>query len=273
MLRLRRLAPALLLPLLLPPPAPLHAQTADDPNEGLRLVPDPATPGNYEIRLWGRSGRTYFLLHNDDLTKPWTYFPMVETGHDAVISYGFSNPAPAVFVNLRYLDQALADPFGMDSDGDGLTNQQEFDLRTDLFSTDTDHDGLPDAWEVAHGLDPRDPSDALADPNGNGVSNLDEYRNGNDPHLLAYDGLKPVIQIVSGNNQRPVAGQFMSQPMKVRVFRPDGTTPWGGVPVHFHSDPGEGLLATSGSSDAPLLPVLTVATDANGYASAWLKCP
>ena len=42
---------------------------------------------------------------------------------------------------------------------------------------DTDHDGMPDAWEKAHGLNPNDPSDANKDLNGDGYSNLEKYLN------------------------------------------------------------------------------------------------
>ncbi len=46
---------------------------------------------------------------------------------------------------------------------------------------DTDEDGMPDAFETSHGLDPRDPADAAMDPDDDGASNLDEYRAGTDP--------------------------------------------------------------------------------------------
>jgi pectate lyase len=42
---------------------------------------------------------------------------------------------------------------------------------------DTDRDGLADAWETAHGLNPASPSDAAADPDGDGYSNLESYLN------------------------------------------------------------------------------------------------
>ena len=46
---------------------------------------------------------------------------------------------------------------------------------------DSDHDGLPDWWEVLHGTNPNsapgDFSDANADPNGDGYSNLEDYLN------------------------------------------------------------------------------------------------
>ena len=40
---------------------------------------------------------------------------------------------------------------------------------------------MPDGWEAAFGLDPLDPSDAALDPDGDGVSNLEEFALGLDP--------------------------------------------------------------------------------------------
>ena len=50
-------------------------------------------------------------------------------------------------------------------------------LKSGPVLTDTDNDGIPDAWETAHGLDPKNPADAskLAK---NGYTNLEEYLNG-----------------------------------------------------------------------------------------------
>ena len=61
---------------------------------------------------------------------------------------------------------------------------------------DTDHDGMPDAWEIKYGLNPNDPTDAAKDCNNNGVSNLDEFKAGLDP----CDTTKPTVILVAGNN-------------------------------------------------------------------------
>jgi hypothetical protein len=45
---------------------------------------------------------------------------------------------------------------------------------------DSDHDGIPDAWEIAHGLDPNDPSDGPK-LNRDGYTNLEHYLNGSSP--------------------------------------------------------------------------------------------
>ncbi len=46
---------------------------------------------------------------------------------------------------------------------------------------DSDHDGLPDEWELAHGLDKNNPADAQFDSDGDGQTNLQEYLAGTDP--------------------------------------------------------------------------------------------
>jgi hypothetical protein len=88
-----------------------------------------------------------------------------------------------------YVDKAAIS----DSDGDGVPDDQDaFPLNPDEWldtdgdgignnaDEDDDDDGMPDDWEIQHGLDPlRD--DADEDPDGDGISNIDEYYDGTNP--------------------------------------------------------------------------------------------
>ena len=51
------------------------------------------------------------------------------------------------------------------------------DRRSRPAPPDTDHDGMPDDWEKAHGLNPNDPSDRNAMSRGDGYTNLEKYLN------------------------------------------------------------------------------------------------
>jgi hypothetical protein len=55
------------------------------------------------------------------------------------------------------------------------------ELKSTPAPADADNDGMPDEWELKHGLNPRDPSDANRDADGDGYTNLEEYLNGTDP--------------------------------------------------------------------------------------------
>ncbi len=59
-----------------------------------------------------------------------------------------------------------------DTDGDGIG---------DFLDPDDDGDTIPDDHESVYGMDPKDPTDANGDLDGDGISNLEEYQSGSDP--------------------------------------------------------------------------------------------
>ena len=106
---------------------------------------------------------------------------------------------------------------------------------------DRDHDGMPDAWEIAHSLNPDDPSDASGDPDHDGVSNLDEYLSGTDPQD-PQSVLK--LQIVSVN---PAALQFNLMPNTSYTIQYQDTLQPGG--------PWQTLISFSAQSTGELMQV------------------
>ena len=80
-----------------------------------------------------------------------------------------------------------ANPFdaGLDGDGDGATNLEEFENLTDPNNPDTDADGLLDGDEISlYGSDP-----LLSDTDGDGIDDGDEINQfGTDPTLADSDG-------------------------------------------------------------------------------------
>jgi hypothetical protein len=57
------------------------------------------------------------------------------------------------------------------------------ELRSDVAPPDRDRDGMPDAWETTHDLQPDRCADGNRDPDRDGYTNLEEFLNGTDPRV------------------------------------------------------------------------------------------
>ena len=56
-----------------------------------------------------------------------------------------------------------------------------FELAIEGVVTDSDGDGMPDAWELANGLIVGT-NDSAGDPDADGLTNLAEYQHATNPH-------------------------------------------------------------------------------------------
>ncbi len=79
-------------------------------------------------------------------------------------------------------------PVRWDSDFDGLGDGEEIAAGTDPLNADSDGDGMPDGWERTHGFNPRNAADAAGDADGDGLTNGGESQAGTDPRNVDSDG-------------------------------------------------------------------------------------
>ena len=113
------------------------------------------------------------------LTGPRDHFGAVYavTGSAGQATGGSLNH-PAHFISLNNLGSLVLDVNGTRLDATFL---RENSSTPDTFTiikqgaADSDSDGIPDEYEIAHGLNRSDPADAALDSDGDGVSNLKEF--------------------------------------------------------------------------------------------------
>lgn len=91
---------------------------------------------------------------------------------------------------------------------------------------DDDGDGLPDDWELDHGLDPTDSTDAAADSDGDGLSATEEIAAGADPRAADTDsdgvldaaeialGTQPGASTAAAEPEHPVTGLKVHYPLR-----------------------------------------------------------
>lgn len=139
---------------------------------------------------------------------------------------------------------------------------------------DSDEDGMPDAWETLFGLDPQDPSDAALDPDGDGLTNLQEFGLGTYPTTDDSDGDRLLDGWEATHGFNPTSGLRPDMLGWWRFDEESGTTivDWSGKgnsaeihaparAVRADDGPVGGSLRLDGAVDSATLA-------AGGYASA-----
>lgn len=251
-------------------PAPaMPAQSALDPNEGVRLTPDPSVVNGQTVSWWGKAGRTYFIQQSDDLSL-WNYLPVIEPGADQPTQWGFTSTAPRSFLRLRLSDVPTDDPFNADFDFDGVSNWDELAQGTDPLAALLDPaNGLPLDWEkfyhVPPGTDPNAPA-----PRGDGLTYRQSFQGRFNPNDI-YNGITPILAIVDGNNQTAAPDRFVSRPLVLLLTDAATGQILTNLPVSFTVGPGGGQVQRS-SLGAPAT-ALTVMTGSNGQARVFFKLP
>lgn len=96
-----------------------------------------------------------------------------------------------------------SDPTKIDSDDDGVNDDEEELFSTNVMNADTDGDGLKDGIEIISWFDPLDPN-----PDGDTYDDLEEYNNGTDPYTYNLTADEWVEQFVEGT----IKGDFIEDP-------------------------------------------------------------
>ena len=104
-------------------------------------------------------------------------------GDEAKIAIKAAGPGNLVYDETRDFEGTLS------TSSDALSKEMALNASIDLLadSTDSDEDGMSDTFERTSGLNPS-VDDSGGDPDGDGLSNVDEYRDGTSPRLADTDG-------------------------------------------------------------------------------------
>ena len=130
-------------------------------------------------------------------TAPWDAMPIrqhtAEEAYRLVLQHAGASRPERDPIDARIVEEVRTGtaPFGetYGGGGQGIINSQKEvggwpQLKSQAAPPDTDGDGMSDAWEREHGLDPQEVADGSNDQDGDGYTNVEEYLNGTDPTVF-----------------------------------------------------------------------------------------
>ena len=192
------------------------------------LVPDPPADGEHSYQV-------EFVFASDDGGEAGTRTPQWLVR--------------ATDSNGNYLPDWWENAYGVsdaweDDDGDGLSNRDEYEVFTDPTLVDTDGDGMSDALENYHGMNPLQ-NDAGGDLDADGYTNARELSVGTNPAMqesnpaeraLAVSWLASPVDGSEVADARLPGSGILPHPYAPGALSADGTrlfftssTPWFGV--------------------------------------------
>ncbi|QDV71116.1 hypothetical protein Poly24_48490 [Rosistilla carotiformis] len=131
------------------------------------------------------------------LDTPWNAMPIREhTAQEAfplVLQHAGASLPKRDSIDARIVEEVRTGTahFGetYEGGGKGIIDSQSAvggwpNLESEAARPDADGDGMPDAWERGHGLDPDDVTDGAKDGDKDGYTNLEEYLNGTNPAVF-----------------------------------------------------------------------------------------
>lgn len=217
---------------------------------------------------WGSNtsaGDNYAVVNQGQLKQVAKHFydVLAETGYPAG-----TNATPSGWTNGIYpWSFSENDP---DSYAAANVGQAKYLFSFDLETSDSDEDGLPDGWEMAHfgSLGADDEGDA----DGDGLTNLAEFQQGSDPTDYYSQGsltITPHLAKLSGDNQSGQPGQYFPDPLVVEVRSGSSTgAVLANAPVSFAATAGGGGLSSE-FDGSPVSPTLSITTGTDGRAQAF----
>lgn len=142
------------------------------------------TADNWNGGVQGKAPKATIRVNNP-FPAPAIMAQTAEKAYELILADAGANVPKRDLLDTRIIQEVRtgnATYGGAWGEGKGIIDSQTAvggwpQLKTSTPPADSDHDGMPDDWELARGLNPNDVGDGTKDQDGDGYTNLEEHLN------------------------------------------------------------------------------------------------